>query len=980
MGSIRRRPTPPGPITDLFDRLNELHLEAGLPSVRQTVAGIGRGVISTSSVYNTLAGPRVPAWHFLALVVEELGGSVDDYRPLWSAARRAELEGGQSAEASPVGESRSRTEVPEPSRIRLSDTTRSLWGSSIPSRNPHFTARFAELQALEAGYGQQATADREGPVVQALYGQGGVGKTEIAVEYAHRHRRDYELVWWIRAEQEDLIRDALTDLADHLELHDTRGGDSDQLIRSTLKALQWGVPYQTSLLIFDNAIRPEVILRYLPEDGAHVLITTQSQGWRRALPAATLDIREFEIEEATEFLENRLTTLRPFRLPEDGSGRAAEPDPVEEAAYRESIFELAKVLDGLPLAAEHAAAYLNETEATVEDYLHAFRRTAREIVHPDADFLYPHAVATSYAITQEALTPEAVTLLRVVAMISPEPLSEELLVQPLAREELPPEARSVLTDTKRFRLAVRELARFSLLRYDALQSELQLHRIVKAVVEMSIRQDGPEEERRKRRIAHVLLAASDRLAPEKEENDRAYQISRPHLIPSGAVDSDHAPTRDLVINQVRWLQVRARFSEAYRLAEYGFGRWRRNLGEDHLQTLALATELGHVLRQLGRLREASNLDMDVKERLRSRYGEENEVFLNCARNHGIDLRVFGRYKEALEQDEHLLPLYMRVFGEDHFQTLNMLNNIAIGLRCIGHYEKALEYDLRTHAARVYVLGEMHLRTLDSQFAVARDLRRLGRYEESLDELIKINRIVERRDEPWLQPTLLFSLDLGVALRRVGHHREALDHLETVYARHQAVMGADHRQTLTVAANLVNDRRLAGRLRSARTLAESIIRRMSEVIGEEHPNTFAAKANMAPVLRYAGDLEEAHRIDAEALDGLVRIFGQEHPYCLVVMCNHASDLAAAGAADEAVRMGERAFSLSRQVRGEDHPFTLATAANLALDLWRAGSGDRASALHDETLERYRAVLSQHHPETRAVGRKERVDLDIEPDVN
>src|SRR5262245_11807104 len=90
MGSITRRPTPPGPITDLFDRLNRLHLNAGEPSLRRIVAGIGRGVISYSTVYNVLSGPRVPAWSFLRLIVTELGGDPAEFQRLWSAARRAE--------------------------------------------------------------------------------------------------------------------------------------------------------------------------------------------------------------------------------------------------------------------------------------------------------------------------------------------------------------------------------------------------------------------------------------------------------------------------------------------------------------------------------------------------------------------------------------------------------------------------------------------------------------------------------------------------------------------------------------------------------------------------------------------------------------------------------------------------------------------------------------------------------------------------
>ena len=65
MGAIKREPTPPGPVSNLFDRLHDLHLEAGQPSMRQIATRIGRGVVSSSTVHNMFRGPRVPKWGFL---------------------------------------------------------------------------------------------------------------------------------------------------------------------------------------------------------------------------------------------------------------------------------------------------------------------------------------------------------------------------------------------------------------------------------------------------------------------------------------------------------------------------------------------------------------------------------------------------------------------------------------------------------------------------------------------------------------------------------------------------------------------------------------------------------------------------------------------------------------------------------------------------------------------------------------------------
>ncbi len=85
--------TPPGPITVLFDRLHELHLQAGEPGLRRIAGDIGTGVLSHATVHNTFAGPRVPKWGYLELIVEALGGDTSQFHRLWLAARQAERVG-----------------------------------------------------------------------------------------------------------------------------------------------------------------------------------------------------------------------------------------------------------------------------------------------------------------------------------------------------------------------------------------------------------------------------------------------------------------------------------------------------------------------------------------------------------------------------------------------------------------------------------------------------------------------------------------------------------------------------------------------------------------------------------------------------------------------------------------------------------------------------------------------------------------------
>jgi len=247
VGAIKREPAPFGPVSDLFDRLHDLHLAAGQPSLRQIATRIGRGVVSSSTVHNMFRGPRVPKWGFLELVVEDLGGNVAEFRGLWQAARLAEEAAENPRMTGTAGTGGSVAVQPESDTLASSlllaapagppvpGTPHRIWSNEIPQRNLHFTGRVDELEALRANLTRD---DRQHPAAQLISGLGGVGKTEIATEYIHLHIHKYEIIWWIRAEQTDRVRDALVALGQRLEVRPagTEGG-RDRTIAAVLAAL-----------------------------------------------------------------------------------------------------------------------------------------------------------------------------------------------------------------------------------------------------------------------------------------------------------------------------------------------------------------------------------------------------------------------------------------------------------------------------------------------------------------------------------------------------------------------------------------------------------------------------------------------------------------------------------------------------------------------------------------------------------------------
>jgi tetratricopeptide (TPR) repeat protein len=868
------------------------------------------------------------------------------------------------------------TEITQPERPGQRSRRAPIWGREVPFRNPHFTGRETELTALRQRLEEASSAVIAQPA-QPLYGLGGVGKTEIAAEYAYRHRADYDLCWWIRCEREEAIVNSLLALGRMMQLPDFRPEERDYSLTLVDAALRNGDPFSSWLLIFDNATNAEMIAPFIPQGPGHVIITSRDSFWRKALRSDGIEVGEFQPEETVKFLQRRVPSLEPV-IP----AAAALPDEVESARAEtgkrlHEASELATQLANLPLAAEHAASYLVETSTSPSDYLELYRANAHKLFATDLDIPYPHAVATTWSVSSQTISPDADSVFKLLAFFAPEPIYEELLLRPgrTAGLALPDRLEIVLGDLTLFRRATRELHRFSLIKFNAVRNVFQVHRVVQAVTQGQLERDDPEAAKAYRAAAHTLLAASDPDAPDRDDSEEAYERSRQHLIGSGALESANPLVRQLIRNQVRRLHRRGGFAESLSLGEPALAIWLAKFGDDS-ETLSLAVEVGFALRRIGRWQEALDLDETTLALLKEKFGEEDHAYLTCARSFGTDLAMLGRYTEALENDQNLLELYDRVYQFEDLDSLQLRNNIAVSLRCLGQFDEALEYDRQVYLVRTRILGPTDTGTLTSRFAVARDLRRLASYEEALTEIRAVNDLLVQKNEPWGQFRLLAGVDLAISLRRAGYLEDALNVAEDLLPRYQRMFGEDNRETLWAYINLMMDRRRTGDLAGAEDLGRRAVAGWDK-IDENHPNTASAAGNLAVVLRERGNPTEARELNERAMKDFTAGFGADHPSTLIAMTNLASDLAMLGEARKARELGELTWRATSRTRGANHLSTLTVAANLAVDRRSDGDPEGAQELHEDVMIRLRATIGPEHPEYTRASHFGRLNLDLEP---
>ncbi|WP_436790822.1 FxSxx-COOH system tetratricopeptide repeat protein [Yinghuangia sp. YIM S10712] len=834
---------------------------------------------------------------------------------------------------------------------RKADSPPPVWGN-MPPRNVNFTGRVGALEDLHARLTQGTTA----VLPEALHGMGGVGKSQIAVEYAYRNSSDYDIVWWIPAGQPAQIRAAFVDLAQRLRLQ--TGAEANIAVPAVLEALRLGEPYRNWLLVFDNAESPESVLPFFPQGGTgRILVTSRNGQWVNM--ARTIEVDVFARDESIELLRRRGPVL------------------TDEQANR-----LSEALGDLPLAIEQAAVWLAETGMRAEEYLELFEGKREEFVSRRAELLelappmdYQLPVAAAWNVSLDRLrdtNPAALQLLQVCAYFAPEPVSRSLFMAG-RNAALPGLLGEMLSDPIRLGHALREINRYALARIDYRTDSIQLHRLVQAVL---IDQMSPEERVAMREAAHTLLAGSDPGEPGRVANWPRYAELLPHLRATRAVESKNRWVRALIGNTVIYLFTFGDDEACRELGQDAYDTWRENFSPDDAQTLSLARHLGHALRSLGRYREAADLNRDTLERLTRTAGAADENTLRAARAVAVDLRAAGEFAAAAAINKDAYELSVRSFGERDPYTLGAAVDYATALRLIGDISGARDLDAVTLQIAVEILGEDDLLTMLLGSLLALDLRESGDYVEAAElqetNSARFDRLVS--GEP---PVALTALrHLGAARRTVGDHEGALKACTDAWKHYQRRLGDDNLDTLCAAASLAIAQRQAGDARSARRTGADTLDRCKRTLGDAHPYTLAVGTNLAVSLRTLGEFEGALALNREAFDGLTAALGADHPYTLATAINLASDLHALGNTQEAYELDQDTHRRVAQKFGEEHPTTLACALNLAADLRALGRTNQAETLYAGTLAVMRRTLGRNHPATIRATEGERADCDLE----
>ncbi|WP_431883415.1 FxSxx-COOH system tetratricopeptide repeat protein [Micromonospora gifhornensis] len=669
--------------------------------------------------------------------------------------------------------------------------------SNLPPANPGFVGRETQLTQIQEGL------QRRGRVALCSSDRmAGIGKTQLALEFAHRHGDAYEVVWLVGAEQTDLIGGQLAEAATRVGLvaSDVTTPAAVQAMHTALgEGRRW-------LLIFDNVNvddRQQVV-GWLPPRGGHVIITSRNPGWHE--DAVPVEVGLFGQNESVDLLRRRIPALS------------------ESDASR-----LAEALGHLPLALAQAASIIAETGMSAREYLDLLDKHSAVILDQGRPATYPVSLAAAVNLAADRLDqhePAAAHLLTLRATMAPEPVPLTVFTQSL--NSLAPPLRDL--DMVGFYRVVSTLTAHGMAGASA--DGLHMHRLTQAVVRHRAHDTIDEA----RAFASGLLA----MAAPTDTDDPAFwpqwAALAPHLIAADPATSPHPPLREAACGLVLYLLRRAELHTAHTLVRDLYQSWQRLLGPDHPHTLKAATEYAHARYTLGAIREAHEIVTDTLPRYRRTLGDDHPDTLRSAHDLATTLHTLGDYTRARALSEDTLTRSRRVLGDDHPDTLRSARSLAAILHTLGDYtqDRALSEDTLTRSRRV--LGDDHPDTLRSARSLAGTLHTLGDYTQdralSEDTLTRSRRVLGD-DHP---DTLGSARSLAGTLHTLGDYTQARALSEDTLTRSRRTLGDDHPDTLEAAQSLAILYASIGRLIDARRLIDDTLNRTVRTLGPNHPRT------------------------------------------------------------------------------------------------------------------------------------------------
>jgi tetratricopeptide (TPR) repeat protein/transcriptional regulator with XRE-family HTH domain len=663
--------------------------------------------------------------------------------------------------------------------------------SNIPNmHNPFFTGREQLLATLHKRLSTARKAALTQP--QALFGLGGIGKTQTAAEYVFRFGDDYSYLFWLRAaSRETLIADFVV-LAELLDLPEKDEQDQQRVIDAVRG---WLASQEGCLLILDNADDLDLAQEFLPTNHkGYILYTTRSQAAGEI--ATSIEVEKLSLEDGT------LLLLRQSKLLDMDTPLAYTSATIRDVAER-----IVGKLDGLPLAIVQAAAYIEETGCGLEDYLQLYITHRKELLARHSRFLrnYPETVATTWALSFQQVEQQssvAADILRLCAFLAPDAIPEEVFTR--GANELGTLLEDTVMDQFKLNEAFKVLRGYSLVRRNGSIHMLSIHRLVQTVLKESM--DRQTQRIWAERTVRVVNAAF----PEIDYGTGAKQQSyMPHVQECSTL-----------------------------IAHY------------HL----LFPESGQLLHQAGVFlyshslyRQSQSLfqqALAIRERV---FGFEHPVVAESLNRLGLLARLQSDCEQAEKFHKQALAIREKTLGVEHPTTAESLNNLGVLYRNQGKHKQAEVLLQQALSIREQFLGSEHPDTMITFINLAKLYADQGKYEIAEQLLQEALETCERIFQP-ADPRIAHTLSLlAKVYADQGKYERAEMLLKRAIDITEQTRGPEHPAIAERLNELAELYTAQGRYTQAQSLCKQALTIAEKRLGPEHPDTIAIRKHLNKIV-------------------------------------------------------------------------------------------------------------------------------------
>lgn len=695
--------------------------------------------------------------------------------------------------------------LPRSSLLPLPDRAKSstIWNVPYP-RNTYFTGREALLQDLHETFNASNIVKLTyvSSTPQAISGLGGIGKTQLAIEYAHRYRHNYEAVFWVKADTSANIESDFKSIAQLLDLPEKNG-------KNVVAAVQrWLQDHPNWLLIFDNADDLKIVQDFLPtSNSGNVLLTTRDHAV--VAIASTVEINVMEDNEGILLLLRRALILKPT----DSLDNSSDAD-------RRCAKEIVREMNGLPLALDQVGAYIVETGSSISNYLSLYRERRSSLLKQTSRVSpskYPHTVATVWSISFEEVNkanPPATKLLRLCAFLDPDAIPEEIIVG--GTETLGTVLAACLEKGEKDEI-IGELLRFSLIRRNSEEKTLTIHRLVQAVIRDSMDEEAQHmwAERAVRIIYHAF--------PDQVNDVKTWpqcQRCLPHALVCASLIDQYGlafPEAARLLNQVGYyLREQARFGDAEQLFRQALTVRKQILAAEHPETEKNFNSLAQGYNNLARLYfdqyKYAEAESFYEQALKNREKVLENAFLSVAQvlnSLALNYRYEKKYVEAEPFFLRALEIREQKLGLEHPETAHCLNNLALLYKDQGKYAEAEQIFKQVLAIREQLVsgekvpGPAHLdlaqslQNLAVLYSTMPDARERDTHKfEEAERLFKQALAIRERLLPAEHPQIARVLDFfGSFYEAHDKDEEAEKCFKRALDIREKVLGVDNPQTI-----------------------------------------------------------------------------------------------------------------------------------------------------------------------------------------